>query len=175
MGRGLGAAALMGRLRSALRAYAFAADDAAAALEALDRLTYGVGDVEFATVVLAMLSADRNQMHICRAGHPPPLLVPADGPARLLDVPCGLPLGAPPRARHCYAVDVEHGARLVLYTDGLVERRTETLTSQLAALQAAADAAPDGCEALAEHLLAAMEDGGQHDDVALLAVCIPAD
>jgi serine phosphatase RsbU (regulator of sigma subunit) len=112
------------------------------------------------------------------AGHCPPLVVSLDGGVRLLEGAACPPLGAVPGLRYTQQEhDVDPGATVVLYTDGLVERKGEPLEEGLDRLEAAAAEAarggPVGPDELCDLLLTRMLDGApEDDDVALLAVRI---
>ncbi len=168
-GRGTTAAALMGRLRAVLRAYVFDAQGPADALTRLDLLLGEQPEADFATVVIASVAPDRRSMTVCCAGHPPPLLLPPDGRPHLLGVLPGVPVGAPAPPRSEVQVPLEPGTRVLLYTDGLVERRSVALQDRFDRLVEAAGWAPGGSERLLDHVIAEMQDASQADDVALLA------
>ncbi len=127
-GHGLPAAVIMGRLRSALRAYALEHEDPAHVLRLLDmKISYfEAGAV--ATVLYAVAEPPYTHLLVSSAGHLPPYLVTADGSAGPTDVPPDPPLGVrsasdDPLARHVVTVQLPAGASLCLFTDGLVERR----------------------------------------------------
>lgn len=168
-GQGLRAAVVMGRLRSALRAYALECLDPA---DVLDRLDHKIRHFEaghLATALYAMVPPERDRIHVSLAGHPPPVLATVGEPAVTLDLPADFPLGfGGSRARRTSVIDFPPGAVLVCYTDGLVERRGESIDVGLGRLCAAVSAAP------AEKVCATiMTDLGVHqptDDVALLVV-----
>ena len=115
----------MGRLRSALRAYALDYDDPAEVLHRLDReLCYFESDIS-ATVVYAVTAPPFDLVTICNAGHPAPLMAqPGRAFAEVAEVSAGLLLGLEPELRrHSEQVPLPPGAALAFYTDGLVERR----------------------------------------------------
>jgi PAS domain S-box-containing protein len=171
VGRGLEAAATMGQLRSAVRALASTDLSPAALTTALDRyaLRHGVGTM--ATLVYAELDLSTRAVTYSAAGHPPPLVIdPAQEPAFLWDGR-SLPLGiggepdARAEARHVLPV----GARLLLYSDGLVERRAGSLPEDLERLaSAAASEASLSAPELAQLLVRDLPDGAHPDDVCLL-------
>ncbi|MFC5139177.1 SpoIIE family protein phosphatase [Actinomycetospora rhizophila] len=172
VGQGTAAAAVMGQLRTALSGYLLAGHGPAEALALLDGLTSRIPGSQASTAMCLTLDTSTGELRHARAGHLPALLVPADGgPPHFLDDPAGHGplLGLPPGLRdHREAVTtLESGGVLLLYTDGLVERRSETLDEGFERLVAAADrhrvAAPD---ALAGALLADL--GTRSDDVALV-------
>ncbi|WP_380171135.1 SpoIIE family protein phosphatase [Kineococcus sp. DHX-1] len=182
-GHDITAAAEMGQLRIALRALAVDRDDPPALL--LDRLESVVdsfrADAILASCLVVRVEQDAaaraagvRVLRWANAGHPPPVLVLADGTARVLDADPDLLLGVGAGHRTDHVVEVPAGATLLLYTDGLVERRDEDLDAGIERLRGKASglAGPHLDTALDE-LLAEVEDGGPDaggDDVALLAV-----
>jgi serine phosphatase RsbU (regulator of sigma subunit) len=168
-GKGLGAAAAMGQVRAALHAYALEDPDPARVLARLDGFVAAMD-----TMVTALfVTIDRaGEMAIASAGHPPAVLVDAAG-TRLVTGALTPPLGcnAPPSAAS-ERLRLGHGARLLLYTDGLVERRDERLDLSLEALRTVVASSPPALDALCDRVLEALSpDGGVWpDDVALLAV-----
>ncbi|HYF27770.1 MAG TPA: GAF domain-containing SpoIIE family protein phosphatase, partial [Baekduia sp.] len=168
-GRGTKAAARMGRLRAVLRAYVFDAEGPADALQRLDLLLGEQPEPEFATVIIAAVAADRRALVLASAGHLPPVLLPPQGGPRLAPVAPGVPIGAPSAERLETQLALEPRTRILLYTDGLVERRSAPLGQRLDALLAAAADAPPGTDPLLDHITARMHDAAQKDDVALLA------
>jgi phosphoserine phosphatase RsbU/P len=148
-GHGLAAAVVMGRLRSALRAYALEHSDPAEVLRLLDmKISYfEAGAV--ATVLYAVAEPPYEQFAFCSAGHLPPHIVTPDGVARATDVVPDPPLGVGSWTRRVTRVALPVGASLCLFTDGLVERRP-------AAGQVDADQIGDGLG----RLLAALRPGG---------------
>jgi serine phosphatase RsbU (regulator of sigma subunit) len=160
-----------------LRGIAFALGDAplGTVLGALDRAVRDTGMATLATAVAARVVEPRNgspgELRWCNAGHPPPLLVEPDGSARLLDPPSELLLGvAPDVERHDHAVALRPGATVLLYTDGLVERRHATLDDGLRLLVgAAAHLATRPVDELCDAVIARL-DPELTDDIALLAL-----
>lgn len=170
-GKGIHAAALMGQLRTALRAYALEGHDPADVVVALDRLLYGLDESRMATTVYGVFDAQWRTLTFASAGHPPPLLVAPDGTATYLEGALSLPLGVDAcRRRVADTVAIPPGSTLLLYTDGLVEQRTRALDEGLDRLRAVAAAAPTDLEAFCDSVLDAMLPGGEPDDVAVLAV-----
>ncbi|MCU1614806.1 MAG: multi-sensor signal transduction histidine kinase, partial [Frankiales bacterium] len=172
VGQGPAAAAVMGQLRSALSAALLQGCAPAEALELLDRFASRLPGALASTAACMVLDWSTGTVRWARAGHPPPVLVTRGG-ARLLDGGAGPVLGVPGRApyRDDRAV-LEPGATLLLYTDGLVERRGEHLDIGLGRLTSAA-ARLAGAEpvALTRDLLAeVLADAARPDDVAVLAV-----
>ncbi len=169
VGRGLPAAAVMGHLRAALRAYAVEGHSPGAALQRLNELVMH-GGRGLATAVQMTWSPD-GRLRIAVAGHPPPLLVGPDGTPSLIEGVGGAALGVMPFATYEEVeIELEPGARVVLYTDGLVERRGESIDVSLQRLVDAAGDAPVGPQPLADRLLERLLGGHAEDDTALLVV-----
>jgi PAS domain S-box-containing protein len=174
VGRGISAAATMGQMRSALRAILMQADDTGAMADRLNRFAHAIGsEAVMTTVVLAILEPATGTLRYTNAGHPPPLLVAADGRARFLADAPSPPMGvlASPRYPQ-HATVLEPGSTFILYTDGLVEAPSEVLDVGLERLlEAARDAGDDvaaTCERLLEQGLSA--SSSHSDDVTLLVV-----
>ena len=173
-GKGLAAASTLGALRSAIRAYALEGHGPAQIAERLNTFVLAEPVREhMATLVLAVFDPVDAQLSYVNAGHPPPLALSADGVPRFLDGARSVPLGVLPfPGYHEETVTLEQGGALVLYTDGLVERRTEHLDLGLDRLAIAAADGPLEAEALCDRLLrAALPTGATNDDVALLTLC----
>jgi serine phosphatase RsbU (regulator of sigma subunit) len=169
-GHGLPSAVVMGRIRSALRAYALDRDDPAEALTALDRKIHHFEAGTLTTAVYAVVAPDRATVHISSAGHLPPLLAVPNHPTRLVNLTVDRPLGVgrPPANRHTSVLDLPPGAALVFYTDGLVERRGELIDTGIDRLANAVKAVP--ADALCDHIMASTAEEHPTDDVALLVV-----
>ena len=179
VGRGVNAAAAMGQLRSALRAVASVSPDPAAVLEALDHFVEGVPAASSATVVYGVLDVASGRLRYACAGHPPPVLVSPAGGAALLWGGRSVPLGVRLGNEHRTAADavLPVGARLLLYTDGLVERRDSSLDARIDGLVSEVEArAGEPVEAMVENLADTMLQGLQvPDDVCLLCLSLPPD
>jgi PAS domain S-box-containing protein len=178
MGKGLTAAAGMGRVRNALRALALTDPRPAAVLAGLDRL-FQATELEEQVTTVAYLVVDpvTGEGVAGNAGHLPPLLLSADGPPRLDPTEAGTPLGwATPREQ--YAFRLPPGNTAVLYSDGLVENRKRGLDVGLDELVAVASQAPaviaeDPARLLGylvDRMLAGYE---QDDDVTVLVLHVP--
>jgi len=174
-GHGVTSARLMAKLRHATRAYASIDDDLSLLLRRLDGFLDQVrDDIQIATVLLARLDPASGRLQLVSAGHPPPVLVDG-GRAELVELAPGPPLCAPsaPDSFRSVTATLQPGNALVLFTDGLVERRTDSLDAGFARLLRAfgpADAdttADEYCEVAIEACLRGTE---QEDDVCLLAV-----
>ncbi len=139
-GHGVSAARLMAKLRHATRAYSVVDPDPANVLTKLDRFVDQFGrDEEFATVTIGLLDPTRGTVQLASAGHLPPLLVDVAGPCFVYP-PAGLPLGVgrgTESPRETAEAVLGSGSALVLYTDGLVERRGEQLDAGLGRLASA--------------------------------------
>jgi serine phosphatase RsbU (regulator of sigma subunit) len=178
MGKGLSAAAGMGRVRNALRALALTDPRPAAVLAGLDRLfTATELDEQVTTVAYLVFDPVSGEGLAGNAGHPPPLLMSWDAPPRLDLGEAGTPLGwASPRQQYVFRLPPGHTA--VLYSDGLVENRRRGLHSGLDELVAVAgQAAPAVAEdpaRLLEYLVDRMLTGyEQDDDVTVLVLHVP--
>ena len=172
VGHGLGAAALMGQLRHATRAYALEGHPPGAVLDRLDRLMRTLDGGQMATLLYLVVEPDRSSVRLASAGHVPPLLVGRDGRAAFLDAAPDPPLGVFATSSHSeLEVPLEPGATLILYTDGLVEQRGASIDEGLEALRTAAADPGEDPEALCDRLMAAMLDvHAPDDDIALLAL-----
>lgn len=174
VGHGLAAAGVMGQLRSALSAASRVAAGPAQALDVLGRYAHVVDGAESATAVTTFIDFDHHTIAYSSAGHPPPVLVHADGRVEFLDRATDPPLDARPdpmpRPQATTAFDA--GATLTLYTDGLVERRHEDIDTGLARLaDALARHRSADPETLADAvLLELLPPGGATDDTALVIV-----
>jgi len=179
-GHGLPASVVMGRLRSALRAYALEYDEPAEVLAHLDAKIVHFEPGAMATAVYAVTEPPFTQARVASAGHFLPLVVRASGSAGPVDVPVSLPLGVEPGMyRGSATVDLEPGDALVMFTDGLVERRTSS-TPRSGEVFGSIDSAldelrgvlvPADAETMATQVLDAMLTiEPPSDDVALLVV-----
>ncbi|WP_434097290.1 SpoIIE family protein phosphatase [Streptomyces pharetrae] len=177
VGRGLEAASVMGQLRSACRALLLQDPSPSRALMALDQFAAGVPGALCTTVFCGVLDPGTGQLTYSSAGHPPGIVAHTDGTTRLLDEGRSLPLAVRPgRERpeaHCTL-----GARatLLLYTDGLVERRRRPLSAGIDQASAAVqEGRNEPVDALANDVMARLAPaGGYDDDVALLLYRHPA-
>ncbi|HYT30004.1 MAG TPA: SpoIIE family protein phosphatase [Actinomycetota bacterium] len=171
-GRGTRAAAVMGHFRTALRAYSLEHVDPAEALDRLSRHLDVYDERDMATVLLVVLEPDSGHLAYASAGHPPALLKDPSGAARFLEGGLSTPLGAVDASGYAPAEGLlPEGGTLLLYTDGLVERRGEPLDLGLGRLRRAMEDGPDDPEELCDHLIRTMiRADGHEDDVALIAI-----
>ncbi|MFE3854096.1 PP2C family protein-serine/threonine phosphatase [Streptomyces griseorubiginosus] len=174
VGHGLGAACVMGQLRSALSAASRVSAGPAQALDVLGRYAHVIDGAESATAVTTFIDFDHGTITYSSAGHPPPMLVHADGRVECLDKATDPPLDARPDPipRPQATTTFRAGATLALYTDGLVERRHEDVDTGLTRLADSLTrhrrADP---ETLADAVLAELlPPGGATDDTALVIV-----
>ncbi|CAL9316228.1 PP2C family protein-serine/threonine phosphatase [Streptomyces sp. SudanB66_2053] len=174
VGHGLEAAGVMGQLRSALSATSRVADGPGQALNVLGRYANVVDGAESATVVTTFVDFDRHVITYSSAGHPPPVLLHHDGRVEFLDRATDPPLDArpEPRPRPEASVAFSPGATLVLYTDGLIERRREDIDVGLRRLADSLSHHRElDPESLADTVLRELlPPGGATDDTALVVV-----
>jgi phosphoserine phosphatase RsbU/P len=172
VGHGLAAAVVMGRLRSALRAYALDVDDPGEVLRKLNRKATHFEDGAMATVCYAVVDPTREHVTVALAGHPPPIIAEPDGTVTLTSQPVAPPIGFPQPSGQWPGTNVlplHPGTVVCFYTDGLVERRDSTIDAGLCRLRDAIIAAdPDTvCARVMARLIG---NESVQDDVALLAM-----
>ncbi|MFL6136987.1 MAG: PP2C family protein-serine/threonine phosphatase [Frankiaceae bacterium] len=179
MGHDMAAAAAMGQLRSVLRSYAYEGISPSLVLDRMDRLVQGLEMAQLATALYGRLILDGQggMLVLSNAGHLPPLVRRRDGMVELIERAQSPLIGAPvaePYRRPEAAVDLERGAVVLLYTDGLVEGRRRALDEGLDQLAATVAAHPGDAplDDLCDAVVAALDAEGSDDDVALLAVRI---
>jgi len=170
-GRGIRAASIMGRLRPALRAYVLDGHGPSEAVRRLDRLMKEQGRAEMTTLFHLQYDPATRRAAYVRAGHPPALLRLADGTVVELAGRGTPPLGILDDVDFPeHAVDIPAGSLLLLYTDGLIERREVDLAEGLARLKETFAAAPDGASECLAWLERQLEPDAIPDDVAMLAM-----
>jgi serine phosphatase RsbU (regulator of sigma subunit)/CheY-like chemotaxis protein/anti-sigma regulatory factor (Ser/Thr protein kinase) len=170
MGKGLPAAIVMGQLRTAAWAYALEGHDPAAVTDRLDTMVQALDGSHMATMIYIEVDPVSLQARFTRAGHPPPLLVRANGTVTVLEAGGSVPLGVSDDPGHAEeTVQLEPGATLLLYTDGLIESRDESIDAGLEKLKAAVVDGPAEPAPLCQHLLDTLGED-RSDDVALLAL-----
>ena len=172
VGHGIEAAVAMGRLRTGFQMIASLRPEPSEMVQAVSHQVEAIPNAMCSTVICAVVERSTGTMEWCRAGHLPPLLV-HDGKGRLLEEEGVAPLGvAPEMAAPVHHQPLEPGDVIVLYTDGVIERRKETIDQGFERLELVstdlADLSPgDFSDALLEALVPVEE---QTDDVALLVV-----
>ena len=175
-GKGLAAASMVGRLRSAMRAYALEGHDPRTVVDRLNTLMWSeLEDGEMATLIYLVVDPMENAISWVNAGHLPPLLVGEDGLARFLEGPRSVPLGVQPFPGY-EAADARTapGTTVLLYTDGLVERPGELIDDGLARLAGALQGADGEPDRLLDGVLEMLApEGAAADDIALLALHCP--
>ncbi|MDQ2881743.1 MAG: SpoIIE family protein phosphatase [Actinomycetota bacterium] len=177
VGHDIHAAATMGQLRSALRACMLQRFEAPEVVECLEQFMTATGLKEFTTLAYAVFDSQNRSLQVVRAGHPPPLLLGADGSARYLHGGATPPLGLglielDALNTASITVTLEPGTTVLFFTDGLIERRRWSFDEGMTALIAAVGTVePGDPEALCEAVLAALHGHG-HDDTVLLAMTV---
>ncbi|MFI0807118.1 PP2C family protein-serine/threonine phosphatase [Streptomyces echinatus] len=169
MGHGLESAVDMSAYRSSLRYIASADLPPHRVLRQMDDIASGEADRRPATCLLARVDPGRGQVTLASAGHLPPVLIGRDGAAGLLPVPVGPPLGTGLGGYESATHRVAPGETLVLFTDGLVERRGEDIDHSLARLAALRFTAGDAVDAVLDRILGRLDVRHAEDDVAILA------
>ncbi len=171
VGHGLSAATVMGQLRSACRALFLEQSAPSAVLAGMDRFAARLDGARCTTAFCAVLTPETGELVYSSAGHPPPIVVHADGTTAMLDDGSGLPLALRlGRPRPEVRMTMPARSTLLLYTDGLVERRGSSIDDGMAR---ATDLVQTGrsqtLDEVADHLMSRLEPGGGYpDDVALL-------
>ncbi|MFG2196821.1 SpoIIE family protein phosphatase [Streptomyces sp. NPDC048639] len=178
VGHGLHAAATMGRLRTAVQNFSsldLQPDEILSHLDELVALTdqdaVAAGDdttITGATCLYVVYDSVSRMCAIARAGHPTPALTHPDGTVDFLDVPPGLPLGIGGLPFESTELRLPQGSRLVLYTDGLVERRGQDIDTGLRLLRETLAHADQSSEETCDAVLDALLSDSQRDDIALL-------
>jgi serine phosphatase RsbU (regulator of sigma subunit)/anti-sigma regulatory factor (Ser/Thr protein kinase) len=171
-GHGVRAAVTMGRLRTAIQTLAMLELPPAETLQQLNELMQelGVREPHFATCVYAVFDAVTGTCEVASAGHLPPLLVRPDGSNELLDVPQAPPLGVGSGLIQSRTLNVEDGSLLVLYTDGLVEKRSRDIDEGIGRLRDifGPGSADEELEELCRATLAGVYADEHRDDIAVL-------
>ena len=177
VGHGIGAAALMGQLRHAMRAYALEGHSPAGVLDQLDRVVRSLDGSQMATLLYLVVEEDHSTVTFSSAGHVPPLVISPEGEAEYLETAPNPPLGVFESPTHKeMTARLEPGSTIVLYTDGLVEERGVSIDQGLEALRLAASQDPchpdELCDRLVDSMLAIHT---ANDDIAVLALrALPA-
>jgi serine phosphatase RsbU (regulator of sigma subunit)/anti-sigma regulatory factor (Ser/Thr protein kinase) len=177
VGHGIGAAALMGQLRHAMRAYALEGYSPSGVLDRLDRVLRSLDGGQMATLLYLVVEEDHRSVTFASAGHVPPLVISPEGEAEYLDTAPNPPLGVFESPDHKeMTAKLEPGSTIVLYTDGLVEERGASIDQGLEALRLAASQDPchpdELCDRLVDSMLAIH---AANDDIAVLVLrALPA-
>ena len=170
-GHGLRAASTMGQLRMSLRAYALEEDSPAAVVRRVHGLVNRLHLPEIVTLVYVVFDPDSGAIRFANAGHPPPLLIAPNGEARYLEDALAPPVGAVIEEHYVDGTaNLASGSTLVLFTDGLVERRGISIAEGLARLVDEAANGTNDLEAFCDRVLASLVGNQVADDIALLAV-----
>jgi serine phosphatase RsbU (regulator of sigma subunit) len=165
------AASLMAQMRSAIRTLVAVDPDPTAVMRGMDRVFDMLHVEQLVTMVYAVADPELDHLAVINAGHPPPVLLSVDGRMELLEHPSTLILGVGGGQRAVRAAEFRAGDRLLLYTDGLVERRGEDADTATARLLAALHGPRPGSDD--DWLGAVVEevrDPTRDDDVAALLV-----
>jgi sigma-B regulation protein RsbU (phosphoserine phosphatase) len=169
-GSGLPAAVIMGRMRSALRAYALETPDPAEVLRRLDRKMQHFEPDALATVLYAVFDPALDQVRVCLAGHFPPVIALPGQPAELASIAAGLMIGvSPDTPRRVTTLPIPAGALLCFYTDGLIERPGQLIDDGLERLRRVVVAQPP--EAVCAEVMGELVGREPaRDDIALLII-----
>ncbi|MCP3822844.1 SpoIIE family protein phosphatase [Streptomyces sp. A3M-1-3] len=174
MGRGVRAAAVMGQLRTAVRAYARLDLPPHEVLQLLDGLAAEIDASQIATCVYAVHDPNEGRLVYASAGHLPILVRDEDGTVRRAADPTGPPLGTGGWLHTSGTIALPPGSTAVLYTDGLVERRGEDIDEGVAALERALSGAKGTPQVICDRLMRALGVTADHDDdVAVLVLQHP--
>ncbi|MCQ0024881.1 SpoIIE family protein phosphatase [Streptomyces somaliensis DSM 40738] len=175
MGRGVRAAAVMGQLRTAVRAYARLDLPPHEVLQLLDGLAAEIDASQIATCVYAVHDPNEGHLVYASAGHLPILVRDEDGTVRRAEDPTGPPLGTGGWLHTSGTIALPPGSTAVLYTDGLVERRGEDIDEGVAALERALSGATGAPQVVCARLLRSLGVTAEHDDdVAVLVLQHPS-
>ena len=174
MGRGVRAAATMGQLRTAIRAFATLDLEPAEVLTHLNELVLQLTDEQIVTCVYALFDPADGSLVLANAGHPPAVVIAPDGAVSTVPTALDPPLGVIATTYGQHQMHLTYGDALLLYTDGLVENRQRSADEGLTELCALLEADGNGTrdpESLLDLLLGRLTQGSEHDDdVALLLV-----
>ncbi|MEU9331688.1 PP2C family protein-serine/threonine phosphatase [Streptomyces sp. NPDC048290] len=172
MGHGVEAAVDMTAYRQALRSVAAADLPPHRVLRQLDGIAAGEPDRRPATCLIVRVDPVRERITLASAGHLPPAVIDGDGRTTLLDVPVGPPLGTGLGGYEPVTYALDPARTLLLFTDGLVERRGEDIDHSLDRLAAVRFTGTEGVEAVLDTVLARLDAAHAEDDVAVLAASL---
>ena len=171
MGRGVAAASVMAQMRSAIRTLIAVNPAPAAVLAGMDRVFDALHLEQLVTMVYAVADPELDQLEVINAGHPPPVLLGADGQLEVLEHPSTLILGVGGGMRAVRSAEFRPGDALLLYTDGLIERRAEDSDSAMARLITALHIPrPEPADTWLSGIVEELRDPTRDDDVAALLV-----
>ncbi|HEY3481932.1 MAG TPA: SpoIIE family protein phosphatase [Streptomyces sp.] len=174
MGRGVRAAAVMGQLRTAVRAYARLDFLLHEVIQLFDGLASEIDATQIATCVYAVHDPSEGRLSYASAGHLPILIRDPDGTVRRTDEPTGPPLGTGGWMHTSGSVPLGPGCTAVLYTDGLIERRGEDIDDGVESLMRALAGATGAPQVICDRLMRALGVTSEHDDdVAVLVFQYP--
>jgi serine phosphatase RsbU (regulator of sigma subunit) len=169
-GHGVRAAATMAALRFAIQAYAAQDDPPDAILTKLSKLVNVGRTGHLATILFALLDVEAHKLTVTSAGHLPPLLI-SDGTGTFVKSEVGVPIGVRAGARYSStSIDTPPAATLLAFTDGLVERRGESIDAGLARLQRAASSNHVALDEFLGRVIDALRHEGGDDDTAIAAL-----
>ncbi|WP_328915112.1 MULTISPECIES: ATP-binding SpoIIE family protein phosphatase [unclassified Streptomyces] len=174
MGRGVRAAAVMGQLRTAVRAYARLDLPPHEVIQLLDGLASEIDATQIATCVYAVHDPSEGRLSYASAGHLPILIRDPDGTVRRTEEPTGPPLGTGGWMHTSGTLPLGPGCTAVLYTDGLIERRDQDIDEGVTALTRALAGATGSPQVICDRLMRALGVTSEHDDdVAVLVLQYP--
>jgi PAS domain S-box-containing protein len=171
MGRGVRAAAAMAQVRAAIRAYVAVDPEPAHVLEQMDRLfeAYDVG--QLVTLLYLVVDTAHDRVSMANAGHPPPVVLRADGAVEQLTSTASPPLGTAEGEREVTTFPLGAGDLVLSFTDGLIERRGEDIdVGQLRVVEAMTELLEGPLPAALERVVSRIRDHTRSDDVAALAL-----
>ena len=170
MGRGVAAAAAMAQMRAAVLAYAAGDPTPQVVMKRLDQMFAQYMTEQLVTLVYMLVDTSRNELMVANAGHPPPVLLRADGTVEQLPLADGSPLGTLPQERQQMRVHFHAGDTVLAFTDGLIERRGEDIDrGQERVLQALQTLSQPDLDAALREVVERVREPARHDDVAALA------
>jgi GAF domain-containing protein/anti-sigma regulatory factor (Ser/Thr protein kinase) len=174
VGHGVAAAAIMAQLRTALRAYAVDGHPPADTVERVNHLMWNLGPLAMTTLAYLVLDPSEETLELVIAGHPPPLVIDPTGAATYLEPEWrGIALGATQTQTYrSSTVPLPAGTTVLVYTDGLVERRGESIDVGLERLRIVASGVRD-VDTLCSGIVERMVTEAPTDDVAFIAACVP--
>jgi serine phosphatase RsbU (regulator of sigma subunit) len=169
-GHGVDAVAVMAHARFTLRAYLVDGNSPQQALEKCSRQFDIAIDDHMVTTIAGIGNWRTGEIVLANAGHPPPLLI-SDGSVDYVSLPVGRPLGVGPSSYEPATFTMPGDSTMILYTDGLIERRTEDIDTGMTRLvDVVGPIAQDPLEELIDQVLTSLRDENAVDDIAVLAL-----